>query len=67
MNGQMKVHPGQKWIKRVIAEMGGKDTVVVDNDADLDLICFKHCLFRFRFFWPKMFGRFSCSYSSGCL
>ncbi|MEH7504462.1 L-glutamate gamma-semialdehyde dehydrogenase [Neobacillus drentensis] len=32
-----KVHPGQKWIKRVIAEMGGKDTVVVDNDADLDL------------------------------
>ena len=32
-----KVHKGQKWIKRVIAEMGGKDTVVVDNDADLDL------------------------------
>lgn len=32
-----KVHPGQIWIKRVIAEMGGKDTVVVDNDADLEL------------------------------
>jgi 1-pyrroline-5-carboxylate dehydrogenase len=32
-----KVHPGQIWLKRVIAEMGGKDTVVVDNDADLDL------------------------------
>ncbi|MFK9093941.1 L-glutamate gamma-semialdehyde dehydrogenase [Bacillus salipaludis] len=32
-----KVHPGQIWIKRVIAEMGGKDTVVVDSDADLDL------------------------------
>nr|WP_263326586.1 L-glutamate gamma-semialdehyde dehydrogenase [Neobacillus sp. Marseille-Q6967] len=32
-----KVNPGQIWIKRVIAEMGGKDTVVVDNDADLDL------------------------------
>ncbi|OLS36163.1 L-glutamate gamma-semialdehyde dehydrogenase [Bacillus sp. MRMR6] len=32
-----KVHPGQIWIKRVIAEMGGKDTVVVDNDADLNL------------------------------
>lgn len=28
---------GQKWIKRVIAEMGGKDTIVVDNDADLEL------------------------------
>ncbi|MFE4708848.1 L-glutamate gamma-semialdehyde dehydrogenase [Peribacillus simplex] len=32
-----KVHPGQKWLKRVIAEMGGKDTVVVDKDADLEL------------------------------
>ncbi|PFP29149.1 L-glutamate gamma-semialdehyde dehydrogenase [Bacillus sp. AFS073361] len=32
-----KVHPGQIWLKRVIAEMGGKDTVIVDNDADLDL------------------------------
>ncbi|PWI58995.1 L-glutamate gamma-semialdehyde dehydrogenase [Sulfoacidibacillus thermotolerans] len=28
--------PGQKWIKRVIAEMGGKDGIVVDRDADLD-------------------------------
>jgi len=32
-----KVHPGQIWLKRVIAEMGGKDTVVVDADADLDI------------------------------
>jgi 1-pyrroline-5-carboxylate dehydrogenase len=32
-----KVYPGQIWLKRVIAEMGGKDTVVVDKDADLDL------------------------------
>lgn len=32
-----QVQPGQKWIKRVIAEMGGKDTIVVDRDADLDL------------------------------
>jgi 1-pyrroline-5-carboxylate dehydrogenase len=28
--------PGQKWIKRVIAEMGGKDAIVVADDADLD-------------------------------
>src|SRR5260370_15243044 len=28
--------PGQRWIKRVIAEMGGKDAIVVDSDADLD-------------------------------
>ena len=32
-----KVQMGQIWLKRVIAEMGGKDTVVVDKDADLDL------------------------------
>lgn len=32
-----KINPGQIWIKRVIAEMGGKDTVIVDNEADLDL------------------------------
>jgi 1-pyrroline-5-carboxylate dehydrogenase len=27
---------GQIWIKRVIAEMGGKDFIIVDHDADLD-------------------------------
>jgi 1-pyrroline-5-carboxylate dehydrogenase len=27
--------PGQIWIKRVIAEMGGKDFIIVDEDADL--------------------------------
>jgi len=31
-----KAQPGQIWIKRVIAEMGGKDAIVVDADADLD-------------------------------
>jgi 1-pyrroline-5-carboxylate dehydrogenase len=28
--------PGQVWIKRTILEMGGKDAIVVDADADLD-------------------------------
>jgi 1-pyrroline-5-carboxylate dehydrogenase len=28
--------PGQIWIKRVVAEMGGKDGVIVDETADLD-------------------------------
>lgn len=27
----------QRWIKRVIAEMGGKDTIIVAEDGDLDL------------------------------
>ncbi len=31
-----KVRPGQIWLKRVIAEMGGKDAIIVDSDADLD-------------------------------
>ena len=31
-----KTQPGQVWIKRVIAEMGGKDAIVVDADSDLD-------------------------------
>jgi RHH-type proline utilization regulon transcriptional repressor/proline dehydrogenase/delta 1-pyrroline-5-carboxylate dehydrogenase len=28
--------PGQKHVKRVIAEMGGKNAIIVDDDADLD-------------------------------
>jgi len=31
-----KHHTGQVWIKRVVAEMGGKDAIVVDADADVD-------------------------------
>ncbi len=31
-----RVGPGQRWLKRVVAEMGGKDAIVVDGDADLD-------------------------------
>src|SRR5215213_9487046 len=31
-----KVHEGQLWIKRVVAEMGGKDAIVVDSDTDFD-------------------------------
>ncbi len=30
------VVPGQIWIKRVIAEMGGKDAIIVDDEADLE-------------------------------
>ncbi|MEQ1646732.1 MAG: aldehyde dehydrogenase family protein, partial [Pyrinomonadaceae bacterium] len=34
-----KARPGQIWIKRVIAEMGGKDAIVVADDAaDLDFV-----------------------------
>jgi len=31
-----KTRDGQRWIKRVVAEMGGKDAIIVTDDADLD-------------------------------
>lgn len=31
-----KVHKGQKWLKRAILEMGGKDAVLVDETADVE-------------------------------
>ncbi len=31
-----KKQPGQIWIKRAVLEMGGKDAIVVDEEADLD-------------------------------
>jgi len=31
-----KTQPGQIWIKRVVAEMGGKDAIVVDSECDFD-------------------------------
>jgi 1-pyrroline-5-carboxylate dehydrogenase len=31
-----KTREGQLWIKRVVAEMGGKDAIVVADDADID-------------------------------
>jgi len=31
-----KPQPGQIWIKRVVAEMGGKDAIIVDESANLE-------------------------------
>ncbi|MBX5452080.1 MAG: aldehyde dehydrogenase family protein, partial [Thermogemmatispora sp.] len=31
-----KTQPGQRWIKRTILEMGGKDAIIVDETADLE-------------------------------
>ncbi|MHB8190693.1 MAG: proline dehydrogenase family protein [Ferrimicrobium sp.] len=36
MRAAMDVLPGQRQLKRVIAEMGGKNAIIVDADADLD-------------------------------
>ncbi|HEV2379116.1 MAG TPA: L-glutamate gamma-semialdehyde dehydrogenase [Terriglobia bacterium] len=32
-----KHQPGQLWVKRVVAEMGGKDSIIVDSETDLDV------------------------------
>ncbi|HEY7467474.1 MAG TPA: proline dehydrogenase family protein [Dehalococcoidia bacterium] len=31
-----EVRPGQRSVKRVVAEMGGKNAIIIDEDADLD-------------------------------
>jgi 1-pyrroline-5-carboxylate dehydrogenase len=31
-----KVHPGQIWLKRVVAEMGGKDAIIVDHETNIE-------------------------------
>jgi 1-pyrroline-5-carboxylate dehydrogenase len=31
-----RVAPGQRWLKRVVAEMGGKDAIIVHASADVD-------------------------------
>src|SRR5256886_2411285 len=31
-----KAAPGQRWIKRTVLEMGGKDSIIVDEEADID-------------------------------
>ena len=35
-----RVQPGQIWLKRMILEMGGKDFIIVDEEADLDAAAF---------------------------
>ncbi|MDR3629688.1 MAG: L-glutamate gamma-semialdehyde dehydrogenase [Desulfocapsaceae bacterium] len=36
LNRAAACRPGQPQIKRVIAEMGGKNAIIIDDDADLD-------------------------------
>ncbi len=36
LNRASHIQPGQQHVKRCIIEMGGKNAVIIDNDADLD-------------------------------
>jgi 1-pyrroline-5-carboxylate dehydrogenase len=31
-----RVQPGQRWLKRVVAEMGGKDSIVIDDQTNIE-------------------------------
>ena len=48
--------PGQKHLKRVVAEMGGKNCVIVDSDADLDEVVPALVRSRVRLRRPEVLG-----------
>ena len=54
-----KVHDGQIWIKRVVAEMGGKDAIIVADDANLDEAATGVVQSAFGLSGPEMFGVFA--------
>ncbi|HVJ64272.1 MAG TPA: proline dehydrogenase family protein [Bdellovibrionota bacterium] len=45
-----KVHPGQRHIKKIVAELGGKNALIIDDDADLDeaVVAAMHSAFKFQ-------------------
>ena len=45
----------QPWLKRVVAEMGGKDATVIDSDCDLDQAVLGVAPGGLQFSRPKMF------------
>ena len=49
--------PGQRHLKRVVAEMGGKNCVIVDADADLDDAVPALVYSRLRLRGPEVLGR----------
>ena len=63
MSGLQSSMIGQIWLKRVIAEMGGKDTIVVDKEADLRISRAIDCKISIWFLRSKMFCMFSCGHS----
>ncbi|MGV2332929.1 MAG UNVERIFIED_CONTAM: aldehyde dehydrogenase family protein [Planctomycetaceae bacterium] len=48
----------QHNVRRVIAEMGGKNAIIIDEDADLDEAVLWRCSQCLRLQWPKMFRVF---------
>jgi RHH-type proline utilization regulon transcriptional repressor/proline dehydrogenase/delta 1-pyrroline-5-carboxylate dehydrogenase len=46
---QAAAHPSRRGLKRVIAEMGGKNALIVDSDADLDVAVLEGIASAFHF------------------
>ena len=51
-----ETRPGQDHVKRVIAEMGGKNAIIVDDDADLDEAVVGVLAERLRLRRPEVLG-----------
>jgi len=56
-----KTAEGQIWVKRTILEMGGKDAIIVDSEADLDAAAAGVCASAFGYQGQK------CSACSRCI
>ena len=54
-----KSFTSQKWVKRVIAEMGGKNAIIVDETADLEAAAQGASGFRVRVSRTEMLGLFA--------
>ena len=50
--------PGQIWIKRTILEMGGKDSIIVSTDCDLDAAVAGRGGVGLRLQWTEVLGVF---------
>ncbi len=61
IEGAAHTHPGQANVKKIIAEMGGKNAIIVDTSADLDEAVVAICYSAFGFQGQK------CSACSRCI
>ncbi len=62
-----KVQKGQRWLKRVTAEMGGKDAIIVDSSADIDAAVEGIVDLRVRLLRSEMLGLFARASACRCL
>ena len=54
---QAAQNPADEGVKKVIAEMGGKNAIIVDTDADLDVAVSEVVVSAFHYAGPEVLGR----------